>query len=182
MLKIKKVPKRKGRIIIGGAIALVVLAVAGGSFWYYKTHFNQSHISSNGINYGPPTEQEKKAAQQKKDEIAAQHEQPPAQPTPASSIVPVLTQWGEYNGNIEVVGYVPGIVEDGGTCTYTFSQGSSTFNKETKGVDNVSTTSCPTVSVPTSQFSPKGTWSVTLTYKQLNGANTKASEPRTINL
>lgn len=184
MLKLKKIAKNKKRRLIIGVIVVVLLLVgaAGAAyFWYVKNHSGPSTYISNGINYRPPTTEEKQDSQQKKDEIAAQNDHSsPADNT--SSIVPVITQWGEYGGNIEVAGYVPSIFEDNGTCTYTFTQGSSSFSKDTKGVQNASNTNCPTISLPPGQFSQKGTWNVTLTYKQLDGKTTKVSEARTINL
>ena len=75
----------------------------------------------------------------------------------------VITSAGLYGGNIEVRGYVSNIVEEGGSCNYTFTSTSSTFTKSTATHSNPTSTTCVAAIVPVSEFS-KGSWSVSIEY------------------
>ncbi len=73
--------------------------------------------------------------------------------TSKKSVTPVITS----ADSSRVFGYVPGVVENGGTCTFTFS-GNGNSVKKSQGVADVSKTICATTP-------PSGSgWSVVLSY------------------
>ena len=81
-------------------------------------------------------------------------------------VAPQLTYygWDASAGGVEAGGIVMGIVEAGGTCTLTLSQGQSSVDVSVESVDNVTSTSCPAMTVPGARLTP-GTWLATLSYE-----------------
>lgn len=84
------------------------------------------------------------------------------------SVTPVITYASNNSGDSRVFGYVGGVVENTGTCTFTFT-GNGTIIKKSIGVEDVSKTNCSTTPP-----SGKG-WSVTLSYNSnsASGASKK---------
>jgi hypothetical protein len=81
-------------------------------------------------------------------------------------VTPQLTYYG-WNPDLEAVeaaGIVLGLVESGGTCTLTLSQGQAAVAVSAKAVDNVTSTSCPAMTVPGARLTP-GTWQAVLSYE-----------------
>lgn len=73
------------------------------------------------------------------------------------SVTPVITFASNNPGDSRVFGYVNGVVESTGTCTFTFT-GNGTVTKKSTGVEDVSKTNCSTTP-------PNGDgWSVVLSY------------------
>jgi hypothetical protein len=66
--------------------------------------------------------------------------------------------------NVSASGYVTGVIEDGGTCTFTFEHQTQTLVASSTARTDASDTSCGMIQLPLSQFAP-GTWSVRLQYK-----------------
>ena len=76
---------------------------------------------------------------------------------------------------VTVGGYVTGVVEDGGVCTYTLQAiNTETVSVATSGLANVTLTSCGSVDVSLSEI-PRGSYEVRLTYTSAAGSVT--SEP-----
>ena len=96
-------------------------------------------------------------------------DEPPAPVPPqdaGTEVTPQLTYYG-WVADIEAVeagGIVMGIVESGGTCTLTLRQGSTSVDVSAAAVDNVTSTSCPAMTVPRNRLQP-GTWEATLSYE-----------------
>jgi hypothetical protein len=66
--------------------------------------------------------------------------------------------------HVTASGFVQGLIQDGGTCTYTFARiGSSPITVEHGAVADRATTSCGTIQADAAQFA-RGTWNVTLGY------------------
>ena len=89
-------------------------------------------------------------------------------PTAAAGedVTPQLTYYG-WNADIpgvEAGGIVLGIVESGGTCTLTMTRDTTTVDISVEAVDNVSSTSCPAMTVPGDRLEP-GSWQATLSYE-----------------
>ncbi|MGY2129212.1 hypothetical protein [Blastococcus sp. SYSU DS0617] len=89
-------------------------------------------------------------------------------PTQDSSaeVTPQLTYYG-WSADLKAVeagGIVLGLVESGGTCTLTLSQGGTAVEVTATAVDNVTSTSCPAMTVPGARLAP-GTWQATLSYE-----------------
>ena len=86
--------------------------------------------------------------------------------TPAPTIEPVLVVAAvAFDGaHVTASGYVQGVIEDGGRCTFTFTRtGSAPVSVDHEGAADRLTTSCGTVQPDASRFA-RGTWSVTLGY------------------
>ncbi|OGL30394.1 hypothetical protein A3F37_00770 [Candidatus Saccharibacteria bacterium RIFCSPHIGHO2_12_FULL_41_12] len=121
-----------------------------------------------GINYGPPTEQEKKETEQFKEKQAAENrnstitESTPGQIKP---VTPIISSWGQnpQTKDVRVVGFVPGIYEAGGICTFTMQNNAKKVTKTTTASKDAQTTSCGAVTFPYGELSA-GTWNITLNY------------------
>jgi len=90
---------------------------------------------------------------------------PAPSPAPGAEVSPQLTYYGWVDdiAAVEAGGIVMGIVESGGTCTLTLRQGSDEVDVSADAVDNVTSTSCPAMTVPGDRLAP-GTWLATLSY------------------
>lgn len=87
--------------------------------------------------------------------------------TGASSIVSLATK-DPSGGGILVGGYVTGVLEDGGECTFTVtpSTGEAALVARTTGTADVDSTSCGSTTVA---LSHTGTFQVVLTYSNGDG-------------
>lgn len=84
------------------------------------------------------------------------------EPSPVEAVVSYAGV--DFDGlHASAAGYVQGVIEDGGVCTFTFSGLTDPIVQTSEGIADSKTTSCGTVQVPLDQL-PSGTWSVTLTY------------------
>lgn len=114
------------------------------------------------IDLNPPTEEEKKETADNKDAIAndQQNGNTPTTTTPGQkkSVKPTITN---TTGSINA--YVAGIFEEGGTCTATFTKGTSSRTKTSAGFQNASYTQCAPISLEPGFLSP-GDWTVSLKY------------------
>ena len=97
----------------------------------------------------------------------------------ASAQVSLVARDPATNGLL-VGGYVEGLVEDDGSCTYVISrQGANDITASTTGVANHGTTSCGSTVVPAAQ-APAGTYTVTLVY--VNSKGSVSSSPMTVEI
>lgn len=172
--------KNKKLIIILAVLTLIAISVASYVFVIRGDQRNSQQTASttqeDKVNLDPPTEEDKTRVEQNKQRIVDQ--QNGQSQTSGSTAKPVITYAEQYQSNVEVGGYVNGIFEDGGTCTAKFSQGSQVVTKSSKGVKNSNNVSCPAIVTPASTLSPKGTWTVTLTYSSPTASGT--SDQRTL--
>lgn len=162
-------------------IIIVTLALVGGGLYYWYLRTNESKTTSR-INFEPPTKEEKQQAEDNKERIV-QKEQEQSTPPPTDgrkTVTPIITSAEPFNGIVEVSGYVPGVFEDGGTCTATFVKGSSQVTKQSKGVKNVSNTQCNGLDAAISELSP-GTWTVTLSYSSATAQGSSAGKAVEVN-
>lgn len=87
----------------------------------------------------------------------------------------LLTNTGTFNNKVSASGMVTNAVEEGGTCTFVFTNGSTEVVKNSTTLTNPSSTSCTTVSFPSSELSP-GVWKVKIDYSSsasMGESNTK---------
>lgn len=82
-----------------------------------------------------------------------------------------IASWNSLSGTFIVGGYVTGIVEIGGSCTFVVTNHDSGTDVvvHTEGVDNSDSTSCGSVDIPGAQI-PDGAYSVVLTYTNSKGS------------
>lgn len=178
MMKLR-LPSKKITVI---AIA-VLLVGASGVFAYQKLRGEPESIATepgqldeSGINYGPPTKEEKQQAEDHKNDVVNQmnveNQSPSSQ---KKAVTPVITYAQRVDNEVRVNAYVPGVFEDGGTCTFTFKNGDQTITKTTQGVANVSTTDCARLTFDKSELSA-GSWQVTVSYSSGNAEGTSAAK------
>jgi hypothetical protein len=104
-------------------------------------------------------------------------DQPVATDTPVvvtTKQVPVVVTyygWNPTAKDVEVGGYVEGVVEDGGVCTLTLTKGGASVTATADASADASTTACGGVTVPGSQVSA-GTWKAVLSYSSAGHAGT----------
>jgi hypothetical protein len=78
-------------------------------------------------------------------------------------------------GTVVLGGFVIGVVESGGNCTFTLLRGSSeVLARTTTGQSNSDNTSCGSVEIARADV-PNGSYTATLTYANSSGRTT--SEP-----
>jgi hypothetical protein len=82
-------------------------------------------------------------------------------------------------GELRVYAVVPGISEDGGTCTLTLTSGSDRFEVDSDGIFNVDRTECPTAVLPLDDVGA-GAWTAIITYT--SGLAQGSSAPRTVDV
>jgi hypothetical protein len=151
-------------------VALVVLAGAGIAVRHFTT--NSVKTTPSGVKLTPPTVAEKASGDTTKDQIVAEKNATPT-PTQASGngkkqVTPVIS----YAGADRLNAYVSGVLEDSGTCTATFTQGTSVITRTSSGFSNVSYTQC----APITPNLPAGSWSVIVTYSSANAQGTSQAQ------
>lgn len=182
MKKIKKLENKKLLVLSVSA----VLLLAGGAFAFTKFNdaaSNEVPKPTAELNLDPPTEEEIKASNDNKQAIAEREERIQNQSSSEpgkKSVKPIITYAGQFapQNHVEVGGYVSDIFEEGGICKATFSHGSSSFSKQTQAIRNAKSVDCPAIKASASEFSPKGKWSVVLSYDSSTASGT--SETKTI--
>lgn len=127
-----------------------------------------------GINYGPPTEQEKKETEEfKKKQSEENQNKTITETTPGQikQVTPIVSSWGQnpQTKDVRVVGFVPGIYEDSGTCTFTLQNNAKKVTKTTTSSKDAQTTSCGAVTVPYAELGP-GNWNIMLSYSSASSA------------
>lgn len=96
------------------------------------------------------------------------------QPSSLEAVVTVASV--DVDGlNVTASGYVGGVIEDDGTCRFTFTSGASHAEAESAGHADRSTTSCGSVAVARDQLA-RGSAEVILTYTTADGREV-ASDP-----
>lgn len=168
-----KHPKKKLLFAVLAGLVIVSL-LAGG--WLLQSKRNNTSPAQAGtkaadsIKYAPATPQEKQQAEDRKDEIIrdqAKAEEAANAPKTSSgkkAVTPVITYATYKDGMAEIQAYIPGLFEDGGSCTLTLTQASQTVTKQVPALANVSTTDCQRFNVPRADFPASGTWKVIINY------------------
>jgi hypothetical protein len=110
--------------------------------------------------------------------------QPPAAPAPGTSagdksrlpadVVVTVARWSEEASRAEIGGYVDGLVEDGGSCTATFTLGARSVVVSGQAFADVTTTSCGDLAAAGTQLST-GTWTAVLSYDSPTSSGASAS-------
>lgn len=160
-----------GIIILTGAYAFGL-----GPFNSSKTPDTSSDdpsLTDRGVNLNPPTDKEKNETETHKDELV-EGSSGGSSDSNKKAVEPLITRADQT----EVRAYVPGVVENGGTCTATLSKGSAVIVKTSEGVANSSVTNCRPINLAGTQFPQKGQWSLTVSYSSDTAAG--KSQPTTV--
>lgn len=97
---------------------------------------------------------------------AQQEPQPTPDDVPVAAVVSIADV--NSNGSLTVGGFVNGISEDDGMCTFTATQGPTTRSLQQGGLDNQGTTACGSVTFSASQLD-SGLWNVRIAYSGPSG-------------
>jgi hypothetical protein len=96
-----------------------------------------------------------------------------------TEVVPVVltySAWSPADRQVLAGGYVAGVIEDGGVCTLTLTNGSATVTVDGPAMPDATTTVCTGLSVPGERLSA-GTWQATLAYESPTHRGTSAAAP-----
>lgn len=150
----------KSKITLICGIILAVGLVAGTLFVLRDDKMSRTaDKTDNYIDYSPATEEEKADSDRQKEVDAGRDDT-----VPSSNVTPVIVDASQYGDQIEVRSYVPGIIQDGGTCTIKITKGQSTITRQTASIGDATTTNCGTVNIPRTEFQSTGKWTVTISY------------------
>lgn len=133
------------------------------------------------INYDPPTKEEVSETQNFKDNLSSDKPASQAQSTPTQangkkSVKPVISSWGFESPNLQASGFIPGIIESGGTCTLTANKNGTDVTSSITGTENAQNVSCGLIKINRDKLTA-GIWKITLTYSSTVYEGT--SDPQT---
>jgi hypothetical protein len=99
----------------------------------------------------------------------------PPRPVAGGTVDPVVTYagWEQATASVEVNGYVSGVVEAGGTCRLTLTNGSAEAVAQTAAEPEVSTTTCGLLQVAGGALTA-GTWQAVLSYESATSTGRSA--------
>ena len=92
---------------------------------------------------------------------------PTPSPVASGGVVGVsitFSGWNQGAREVQVGAYVAGVIESGGVCTLTLTQGSRTVQTSAAAHPGASTTSCAELDLPASEV-PSGTWQAVVSYR-----------------
>lgn len=111
-------------IIFSVAITLFVLEKTGVTNVFSRDNTQKQEIEEEAINFNPPSEDEEQSGDKKKEDIVnnSSNSTAPNGDTQQDSsqlkaVKPVITSAGNYDSQIEVRSFIPGIYENTGICT-----------------------------------------------------------------
>lgn len=179
MVKTKRISKK-----LVAVVTVSVFLLTGAAVYYqnrgapsnYQEKLEINSEQREGLNLAPPTAEDEQRANENKQNIVDRQNQPDQQSAAVKQITPVITYAGQYDALVEVGGYVPGVFEDSGTCTATFTKNGSTVEKIVTAIKNVNSVDCPVMSANSNEFNQKGNWTLTLTYKSLSASGTSSAQ------
>lgn len=95
------------------------------------------------------------------------------------NVTPVIgyAEWDAAGNRVVAAGFVPGVVESGGTCTLTLENAGTTVEVTRQAEADATTTNCGALAVPRGKLVP-GSWQVTLGYDSAGSHGT--SQPATV--
>lgn len=151
------------------ALVLATLLIGSGIYLYSdrnKTTRVEDQITAvdtDGIDYGPPSEELVKGTEEHKANLGNNSSASAAgnNGSGKKAVTPFISYAGYSNSNVEINSYVNGIVENGGTCTLTLTNGSQKVTKQVTGEKDANTTLCPQFVVSGLAI---GEWTATVTY------------------
>ncbi|MGY1708215.1 hypothetical protein ACI8AC_01745 [Geodermatophilus sp. SYSU D00758] len=95
-------------------------------------------------------------------------------PVTGGDLVLTYAGWAEVDGTVEAAGYVPGVVEDTGSCALTLSRDGVAVETTSPATADATSTACSLLAVPGDRLAP-GTWQGSVVYT--SPTSTAASEP-----
>lgn len=183
--KTKKKQSRRQREHHGFWIPVLILClvIAGVAFWGYKSgwfdkksdeetivadtkNINTAELGSDVENKGVQSGETDYGSSFKNQAEAASKEQEVAKNNAGLKIAEVYVSGGYdvQNSQVYASGVITNVVNNTGTCTYTFTNGSETITETSEVLPSPKETVCASVNLDKSRFA-NGSWSVTLNFK-----------------
>jgi len=174
--KKSKTKKLLWKILISGLVVILVASV-----WITVARHSRNQkaaLAGSVAEASKPTPAEQQVGNDQKQRDL-DREKIDTAPSPSGSqtqtVTPVITFADVSDGNLEVGAFVPGIYEDGGTCTLTAQNGGQTITVHAAALKTATTTNCRSLTIPVSSFPVKGTWSLTVSYSSATNNGTSAA-------
>lgn len=193
--KMLKFLKKKRRIVLLAAAGIFIVAGVAAATVLRSDNSGKNKPStstdkpqsastedSGGINYGPTTKEEKTETDAHKQELAQQQNQPTPTPTPGEKkpVTPIITNANQTASGINISAFVPGITEDGGSCTLTLTKGGLKVTKTNGAFFSGTNTSCQNFTVSPNDFSESGDWQAVVSYSSATAQGTSANRQITV--
>lgn len=165
-------------------VGLVLLSVGAAAYFFLKGGADNTAlpnpVQTQAGELTPATAEETAQAENHKQQLA--NEKTPSAPTASNptKTTPLITYAGQTNDKIEVIGFVPGISEDGGKCKLRATQGQLALEKEVPANRNSNTTDCQMFTIARAEFPAAGNWSLVISYSSNTASGD--SEPYAINI
>lgn len=154
------------------ALLLVVLIIGASALFSYTKSKNKgtsdnskSSATDTSVNLSPPTKEEEKETETFKDNLEKPTETKVETENGKKQVSPIITGADES----EVNGYIPSVLEDGGSCVAKFTKDNETLEFTSAGFGNVSYTTCEPIAI---SGLGKGSWSVKLSYSSSTAEGT----------
>lgn len=168
-MKNTKKPIKKIYIIIAAIIVIAACLVA----WFILQSKQNNSVArdSNGTSLERSNEELKETdtitdnpsvKEDSGSDIPATPEKNPE--TGLNKVNVILTSTGTSGDQVDASGFVSNVVENGGKCTFLFTQGSKTLTKTSTTSTNPTSTTCATVRFNKSELST-GEWKVVIEYR-----------------
>lgn len=187
IMKIINAPKRLSKrtaIVVLFISAAVIVSGLGYTFWQNRRDSStaDSPAKTVGTQYVPATQKEKQASETHKDKLVENRKKSDQESHSTivgtkKTVTPVITIAEYRNGSVTVQAYIPGIYEEGGTCTATLKSTDKTITEQSDAFANATTTDCQHINIIRTAFPAAGTWVVTVSYVSATseGTSTQSS-------
>lgn len=174
------------------AVLLAILVITAGGWAIHSSKKQKAApnstdkpytISSGGskVDLSPATSQDQQYSDSRKDQITdTKPSDSTSPPSTSGSVTPLITYAEQSDSTVDVSAYIPGIVEDGGSCTLTATLDNTKVTQTNPAFMNAKTTNCKNFSVPVSEFSSSGIWNLKISYSSSSHTGTSAETTVTI--
>lgn len=168
-MQISSAGKRKK--ILGIVLGLIFLAALAGAVIFLQN--NNTSRKDGAIDYSPATKEDKEFNDSLKADLEDSKKEGGANRHSAGEegsvreVTPIITAYGQPKGpgtDFVLNGFVPGIVENNGTCMLTVTKNGKEVSASKPALQNAQDTSCGQLSIPFTELGSTGTWSATLSY------------------
>jgi hypothetical protein len=189
MQKLKSTQKKTHKLIMIIALSFVGVCVYLLAAWQYQlipfSLFNKTYEPGEQVINMNKTEAEKKVIEDLNNNPGKKLENSqtdtPATPykdsaTGKQKANVLLTNVGISNEKVSASGFVTNISETGGMCEFIFTNGDARIVKASDSLPNSTSTTCKTVSFPSSELIYPGNWSVYLQYTSAGASGTSSAK------
>lgn len=147
-------------------LVLILATIVGAVIWFSFYKATDDYVKQ-GVNYAPPTKSDKEYNDSIKDSLSNEEAPATQEQNGKQEVTPIISSWGQPAGpgtDFKINGYVPTIVETGGTCTLTLTNDATSVSATKSALQNAQDTSCGQLSIEPSRVST-GTWTAVLSYE-----------------